>query len=74
MKIIITGCAGFIGYHLTQKLSENKSYTISGIDSINNYYATRIKKKKINLLKKKKNFKFIKINLKKKKIDNIFKN
>lgn len=74
MKIIITGCAGFIGYHLTQKLSENKSYTISGIDSINNYYATRIKKKRINLLKKKKNFKFIKVNLtQKKKIDNIFK-
>ena len=45
IKIIITGCAGFIGYHLTQKLSENKSYTISGIDSINNYYTTRIKKK-----------------------------
>ena len=53
MKIIITGCAGFIGYHLTQKLSENKSYIISGIDSINNYYAIRIKKKRINLLKKK---------------------
>ena len=67
MKIIITGCAGFIGYHLTQKLSENKSYTISGIDSINNYYATRIKKKRINLLKKKKNFKFIKVNLTQKK-------
>ena len=37
MKILITGAAGFIGYHLTLSLL-NAGHTIVGIDSINDYY------------------------------------
>ena len=46
MKILITGCAGFIGYHLAKKLflSNDK---IFGIDNLNNYYDIDLKKKKI---------------------------
>ena len=49
--ILITGCAGFIGFHLAKKLLKNKE--IIGIDSLDNYYSIKLKKKKINILKKK---------------------
>jgi len=64
MSILITGSAGFIGFHTTLKYlkSESKKKVI-GIDSINNYYDTKLKKKRINILKKYKNFEFFKINL-----------
>ena len=35
--ILITGCAGFIGFHITNKLLSNKIKVI-GIDSLDNYY------------------------------------
>ena len=57
IKILITGCAGFIGFHLSKKLLENKKYKVFGIDNINNYYDVKLKKDRINILKKK-NFKF----------------
>ena len=47
-KILITGCAGFIGYHLTEKLIKDKKYRIYGIDSLNNYYDISLKKKTIS--------------------------
>lgn len=74
--IIVTGCAGFIGYSLCKSLLNNNK-SIIGIDSIDNYYDTRIKNKRlVDLNKHKKKFKFIKINLsdekKLKKINSIF--
>ena len=60
--ILITGCAGFIGFHLAKKLLKNKK--IIGIDSLNNYYSVKLKKKRLNILKKNKNFKFLKVDLK----------
>jgi len=74
MKILITGAAGFIGFHLSKRLLEKKHY-IYGLDNINNYYDTNLKKKRISLLKKlsAKKFKFIKLDLKnKKKLDELF--
>tara|TARA_B100000424_G_C22817494_1_gene437466 strand:+ start:283 stop:432 length:150 start_codon:yes stop_codon:yes gene_type:complete len=47
MKILITGSAGFIGYHLAEKLLKNKKNKIVGIDNLNNYYDVKIKKKEI---------------------------
>ena len=63
MKILITGCAGFIGFHLSKFLS--KKYTVLGIDNINNYYSTSLKYSRINFLKKisPKNFIFYKIDI-----------
>jgi UDP-glucuronate 4-epimerase len=51
MKIIITGSAGFIGYHLANKLLKNKKNRILGIDSINNYYSKKIKNLRVKMLK-----------------------
>ena len=50
MKIIITGSAGFIGYHLSKKLLE-KNISVVGIDNINSYYDTRLKEARLLKLK-----------------------
>ncbi len=42
MKILVTGAAGFIGFHLTKRLLE-KGYEIVGLDSINDYYDVNLK-------------------------------
>ena len=59
--ILITGCAGFIGFHLAERLLKDKKRII-GIDNINNYYPKN-KKKQLKILKKYKNFVFIKQDL-----------
>ena len=64
MKILITGSAGFIGYNFSKYLLDNTSYKIIGIDNINDYYSTKIKKKRLEELKKYKKFKFYKIDIK----------
>ena len=46
MKIIVTGAAGFIGFHLCKNLLKNKKITVMGIDSINSYYSRSLKKKR----------------------------
>ena len=62
MKIFITGSSGFIGFHLSKYLLE-KNHKILGIDSMNNYYDIKLKKTRLKILKKYKNFKFIKANI-----------
>ena len=57
MKILITGCAGFIGFHLAKSLI-NDNVKVIGIDNMNNYYDRKLKIDRINILKKNKNFKF----------------
>ena len=58
-KIYITGAAGFIGFHAAKKFL-NKGIKVHGFDSMNNYYDTRLKKNRLNILKKYKNFSFTK--------------
>jgi len=63
MKIILTGCAGFIGMHLAIKLLEQK-HVVIGIDNLNEYYDVSLKKDRVLQLKKyKKNFTFYKLDL-----------
>ena len=62
MKILVTGTAGFIGFHLCEKLLEAK-HQILGIDNINNYYDVKLKKNRLKILLGKKNFKFKKIDI-----------
>lgn len=59
LRILITGCAGFIGYHLSNSLL-NKGYYIVGIDNLNNYYDVKLKEDRLKELNKFDNFKFIK--------------
>ena len=61
--ILVTGCAGFIGFHLSQRLLK-KNLKIIGIDSIDDYYSKNLKFKRLNLLKKYKKIIFKKIDLK----------
>ena len=63
MKILITGSAGFIGFHLCHYLLKKKYNSIVGVDSINNYYDINIKNDRLKILKRYPNFKFHKINI-----------
>ena len=72
-KILITGCAGFIGFHLA-KLLINKKIQVIGIDTLNNYYDKKLKVKRLSILKKNNYFKFFKIDISDfKKLNLIFK-
>jgi UDP-glucuronate 4-epimerase len=55
--IFVTGCAGFIGFHLSKRLL-NDGYHVIGMDNLNDYYDVRIKKDRLSLLKKQPNFSF----------------
>ncbi len=55
-KFLITGSAGFIGYHLS-KLLLSKNYTVLGIDGFTDYYDVKLKKDRNRQLKKHSNFK-----------------
>jgi UDP-glucuronate 4-epimerase len=59
-KILITGCCGFIGFHLALKFLNNPKFEVYGIDSLNSYYSTKLKKKRLLILKKKKILFFLK--------------
>lgn len=62
MKILVTGAAGFIGFHVCRRLL-SEGYEIYGIDSINDYYDIRIKYARLNILKEHKNFRFTKADI-----------
>ena len=66
MKIFITGSSGFIGFHTSKKLLD-KGFKVCGYDSMNSYYDVKLKKSRLNILKRYKNFKFIKNKLENKK-------
>tara|TARA_R110001632_G_scaffold95637_2_gene201772 strand:- start:10494 stop:11441 length:948 start_codon:yes stop_codon:yes gene_type:complete len=56
MKILVTGAAGFIGYHLCKSLCEN--HEVVGVDSLNSYYDVSLKKKRLENLNKNFVFKY----------------
>ena len=57
-KILVTGCAGFIGSHTCERLLKEGN-RILGIDNMNDYYDVNRKRENIELLKKYNNFNFI---------------
>ncbi len=57
--ILVTGCAGFIGSHLTEELLK-RGYEVRGIDSLDDYYSVELKKQNLELLKQCKDFSFLK--------------
>ena len=77
MTILVTGAAGFIGFHLIDKLLESDD-TIIGIDNFNNYYDVKLKKARYDKLEQKakklnSNFKMIEEDIcNEKEVKNIF--
>tara|TARA_E500000178_G_scaffold351988_1_gene414373 strand:+ start:447 stop:1406 length:960 start_codon:yes stop_codon:yes gene_type:complete len=60
--VLVTGSAGFIGFHLSSYLLK-EGYHVYGIDNFSNYYDVKLKKKRTKILKKNKNYHFFKIDL-----------
>jgi UDP-glucuronate 4-epimerase len=72
MKILITGAAGFIGFHLSKKLLDD-SFQIIGIDNLNDYYDPSLKQSRMEILGEYNNFNFHKVDLKDRAaVDHIF--
>ena len=72
MKFLVTGAAGFIGFHTTKCLLERDDVVV-GIDNLNDYYDPELKKARLEILLNNDNFSFHKIDITdKRSIDNIF--
>jgi UDP-glucuronate 4-epimerase len=69
MHFLITGAAGFIGFHLCKKLLDEDNI-ILGIDNLNSYYDPALKLNRLKQLKSYKNFKFKKIDISNRKLIN----
>ena len=55
--VLVTGCAGFIGWKVSEKLLE-KNIGVAGIDNMNDYYDTKLKIWRLDQLKRNKQFIF----------------
>ena len=62
MKVLVTGAAGFIGFHLCSRLL-NDGIDVYGVDSLNEYYDVRIKHARLNQLIESPQFEFEKLDL-----------
>jgi UDP-glucuronate 4-epimerase len=60
-KVLITGAAGFIGFHLALNLFKN-NFEVVCVDNINNYYSIELKKSRLDILKKN-SIKFYKVDI-----------
>lgn len=73
-KILITGAAGFIGFHLSKRILDEGGEVI-GFDNINDYYEVSLKESRLDILNKYEKFTFVKGNLAEKKaVDSLFEN
>jgi len=61
-NVLVTGAAGFIGFHLVRRLLAD-GYQVAGIDNLNPYYDVALKEARLEELKEKANFAFFKIDL-----------
>ncbi|HEY5566534.1 MAG TPA: NAD-dependent epimerase [Gammaproteobacteria bacterium] len=62
MKILVTGAAGFIGYHTAKRLLERGDEVV-GLDNLNEYYDVTLKQARLEQLERHENFRFVKLDL-----------
>ena len=62
MKVLITGAAGFIGFHVAERLLA-QGYDVVGIDNLNDYYDVNLKLARLARIQSQPNFRFIKLDL-----------
>jgi len=61
-KILVTGAAGFIGYHLCERLLQ-RGDAVVGLDNLNDYYDPKLKEARLARLTKQKGFRFVRADL-----------
>lgn len=62
MNFLVTGAAGFIGFHVSQRLLA-AGHQVVGIDNLNDYYDVNLKQSRLDLIKHSPDFKFIELDL-----------
>ncbi|MGI9308960.1 MAG: SDR family NAD(P)-dependent oxidoreductase, partial [Gammaproteobacteria bacterium] len=62
MKVLVTGAAGFIGFHVAQRLLE-RGDSVVGLDNINDYYDVNLKHARLALLEPQSAFEFVRMDL-----------
>jgi len=72
MRALVTGCAGFIGSHLTEELL-NKGYKVVGVDCFSDYYPKWIKERNIEKVLRDENFSFLQADILKLDLNSIIK-
>ena len=62
MKLLLTGAAGFIGYHTTSRLLA-QGHEVVGLDNLNPYYDVNLKQARLQLLRQQARFRFVQLDL-----------
>ncbi len=59
MKVLVTGAAGFIGYHVARRLAESKRCEVLGVDIVSDYYDVALKRARLAALESAEKFRFV---------------
>jgi UDP-glucuronate 4-epimerase len=59
MKVLVTGAAGFIGYHVARRLAETKRCEVLGVDNVSDYYDVALKRARLAELETLEGFRFL---------------